>query len=149
VSFPSALGEIKDRINIFVFPEKGDPGQGTILIRFLLPETGGEPMGQTYTYIDNLIDQIGEFPEDSILSRTFFQNDHLKALLFGFAPGQELSEHTASVPAIVHILQGEARIILGEDEFQVQAGAWVHMPPEQPHSIQAENEMIMLLYLLE
>ena len=39
--------------------------------------------------------------EESTISRTVHQDDRLKAVLFGFAPGQELSEHTASVPAVL------------------------------------------------
>jgi len=29
-------------------------------------------------------------------------------VVFGFAQGEELSEHTASMPAVLHFLQGEA-----------------------------------------
>lgn len=102
-----------------------------------------------YTYISNLAEDPGDLPRDSILSQTFFKNDHLKGILFVFAPGQELSEHTASVPAVVHFLEGEARVILGEEEFRAQPGTWIHLPPRQKHSIYAEGEVRMLLYLLE
>jgi len=70
-----------------------------------------------YNYIANLDAQIPEIPTDSILSRTFYQDEQLKAILFGFASGQELSEHTASVPAFIHILEGQAHLILGNDEM--------------------------------
>ena len=102
-----------------------------------------------YNYIANLDAQIPEIPTDSILSRTFYQDEQLKAILFGFASGQELSEHTASVPAFIHILEGQAHLILGNDEMEAQAGAWAHMPANTPHSIYAKTQVKMLLLMMK
>ena len=63
---------------------------------------------QPYVLIQDLARETPEIPGDSILSRTYFEDDQMKAILFAFAPGQELSEHTASHPAILHFLRGEA-----------------------------------------
>lgn len=106
-------------------------------------------MSETYQFIPDLGTYIPEIPADSILSRTFYSDDQVKVILFGFAAGQELSEHTASKPAILHFLTGEAQLLLGKDEFQVTAGAWVHMPPQLSHSVYAKTPVTMLLYLIE
>jgi quercetin dioxygenase-like cupin family protein len=102
-----------------------------------------------YTYFDNLSEQITNIPPDSIISRTIVSSDQMKAILFGFAAGQELSEHTAAKPAVLHFVQGQARLTLGEETMTAQPGTWVHMEPNLPHSIFAETELIMLLLLLE
>ena len=102
-----------------------------------------------YTYFENLSEQINEILPDSIISRTIFSSDRMKAILFGFAAGQELSEHTASKPAVLHFVKGQARLTLGEEAMPAQPGTWVHMEPNLPHSIFAETELIMLLLLLE
>ena len=101
-----------------------------------------------YSYYDDLIDLLPEIPPDSIVSRTYYEDDRLKAILFGFAPGQELSEHTAAKPAILHFLEGEARLTLGDDEKSAGPGTWVHMAPHLPHSIVAQSRLVMLLILL-
>ena len=88
-------------------------------------------------------------PLDGTLSRTIYQDQHVKAVLFGFSAGQELSEHTASVPAVMHFLKGEATITLGTDQQAVQAGAWVHMPAQLSHAIRATSPVVMLLLLLK
>ena len=106
-------------------------------------------MNPLYAYIPDLSLSISEIPTDSILSRTIHSDDSVKVLLFGFASGQELSEHTASMPAILHILEGEASLTLGEDTHQAQAGTWVHMPANLPHSIYAHEPVFMLLLLLK
>lgn len=88
-------------------------------------------------------------PEDGIISRTMYQDEQLKAVLFGFAAGQELSEHTASTAAILHIVQGEAHITLDGETREVGANTWIHMPPRMSHSIVATTPLIMVLLLLK
>ena len=102
-----------------------------------------------YTLFPDLLTQLPDLPADSILSRTLFSDDQLKAVLFGFAAGQELSEHTASSPAVIHILRGEAQLTLGSDTCEAHEGAWVHMPAQLPHSVQAKTQLVMLLLLLK
>lgn len=106
-------------------------------------------MSTNFNFIDDLTDIVSDIPTDSIISRTFHEDDHLKAILFGFAQGQVLSEHTASQPAILHFLQGEAQLTLGEDVRDVEAGAWVHMPAHLQHSVQAKTQTQMLLLLFK
>ena len=105
-------------------------------------------MSDNFTYIKDLEGMIDSFPPDSILSRNIYQDDSVKTILFGFQPGQELSEHTASVPATLHFLRGEADVVLGEETKDAQAGTWVHLPAHLPHSIMAKTETLMLLTLL-
>ncbi|HEY4687850.1 MAG TPA: cupin domain-containing protein [Anaerolineae bacterium] len=105
-------------------------------------------MPQVYSYIASLADRLPDIPPDSILSRSLYVGDDVKVTLFGFAPGQELSEHTASQPAILHFLQGDADLMLGNDRMEAHAGTWAHMPPHLPHSIKALTPVTMLLYLL-
>ncbi|MCB9418316.1 MAG: cupin domain-containing protein [Ardenticatenaceae bacterium] len=102
-----------------------------------------------YTHLADLTHQINDIPPDSIISRTIFSGDGLKAILFGFAPGQELSEHTAAKPAVLHFVKGQARLTLGDETMAAQPGTWVHMEPHLAHSVFAETELIMLLLLLD
>lgn len=104
-------------------------------------------MEQSYTLIPDISAQ--EIPADGILSRTLYSDDHVKVVLFAFAVGQELSEHTASTPAIIQIVKGEADLRLGNDAIDARAGMWVHMPAQLPHSLRARTSMIMLLVLLK
>lgn len=102
----------------------------------------------SYTYLPSLLSLVPEIPTDSILSRTFYNGDEMKGILFAFAAGQELSEHTAARPAILHFLSGEARLTLGEDAMDAQPGTWVHMPARLPHSVYAKTPVTMVLLLV-
>lgn len=54
-------------------------------------------------------------PADGILSKTIFQDDRAKAVVFGIGQGQELFEHTAAKPAMLFFVKGEATVGLGDD----------------------------------
>ena len=102
----------------------------------------------TYTLIDDLAGLVSQISEDTIVSRTVYQDGQLKAILFGFAPGQELSEHTAARPAILHFLKGEAELTLGQDASSAGPGTWAYMEAHLRHSILAKTEVVMLLLML-
>jgi quercetin dioxygenase-like cupin family protein len=98
-------------------------------------------------YIENLEDLVDDFPPDSILSRAVYQDKSIKTILFGFQPGQELSEHTAAVPAVLHFIEGEANLTLADESTTARAGTWIHLPPGLPHSVLAKTRVLMLLTL--
>src|SRR5262249_49585986 len=79
-----------------------------------------EAMNDTYTCFLDLAAEA-QPPEKGILSRTLHNDDRLKAVLFGFAQDEELSEHTASMPAVLHFLRGEAKLTLGDGRHEAVA----------------------------
>jgi quercetin dioxygenase-like cupin family protein len=101
-----------------------------------------------YIYFADLAAEV-EPPGDGILSRTLYNDDRVKAVIFGFGAGQELSEHTASSPAILQVVRGEAKLTLGSDEVEAKPGAWIYMPPHLKHAIYAKTTLIMLLLLIK
>jgi quercetin dioxygenase-like cupin family protein len=101
-----------------------------------------------YTLL-NLPELATAIQPDSITSRSFYRDDQVKVMLFGFASGQELSEHTSSHAAIIQIVEGEATLTLGADRHEVCAGACIHMSPQLPHSVLAKTPLIMLLYMFQ
>jgi quercetin dioxygenase-like cupin family protein len=99
-----------------------------------------------YTLVANLDEEIA-IPAKGILSHTLYNDDSLKIILFGFAPGQELTAHTAPMPATMMFLRGEASVTLGEDARDAAPGALIHMQPKLTHAIVAKSPLLMLLYL--
>ncbi|MCC6484640.1 MAG: cupin domain-containing protein [Armatimonadetes bacterium] len=86
-----------------------------------------------------------EFAESGIVSKTLVDEPFTKVVLFGFAKGQSLSEHTASMPAIIHILSGRGEVLMGTERHQAQAGSYFFMTPQTVHAIEAAEDMVMLL----
>lgn len=91
---------------------------------------------------------VADIAAESIVSRTVYKDEGLRVILFGFAAGETLSEHTSSYPAVLHFLDGEAAVTLGNEAIEAQAGTWVHMPAHLPHSIEALTAVKMLLLMI-
>ena len=91
-------------------------------------------------------DLVADAPAtEPIQGRALFTDDHVKMLAFPLKAGQTFEEHTAPHPAMLHFLEGEADVTLGGDTVEAQAGTWIHMPPELPHSIHAKTPFLMVL----
>lgn len=100
-----------------------------------------------YVLIASLAEAV-EVPAEGILSRPIFSDAQMRVTLFGMSAGQEMTEHTTTMEAILQFIAGTARITLGEDAHEVKAGAWVRMAPNLPHSIHALTPLKMLLIVL-
>ncbi len=105
------------------------------------------------TFIPDLARRVAElaeagYPTEHVQGRALYTDEHLKVLAFPFEAGQSLAEHTAPHPAILHFLEGEADVTLGEDAVEARAGTWVHLAPNVLHSIHARTPVLMLLLIL-
>jgi quercetin dioxygenase-like cupin family protein len=88
-----------------------------------------------------------QFAPNGIVSRTLLRTSNLRVVLFGFADGQELTEHTSTQDAVVQILTGECEFQLGGKPRALKAGDLLYMPPNLPHAVRATKEFSMLLTL--
>ncbi|PJC86725.1 cupin [Vibrio sp. HA2012] len=100
-----------------------------------------------YTLLDNLTHEV-DIPKSGITSCPVYKSDRVRAVVFGFAEGEEMTEHTAAVPAIVHILEGDATFTFESETKELSQGAWAHMDAHLPHSVIAKTPLKMVLYLL-
>ena len=87
-------------------------------------------------------------PARGILSQTLSKADGVELVLFAFAAGEELTEHTSSRPAIMHVLAGEGDLTVAGESHEARPGTWVRMPRNCRHSITARTPVVMALYLL-
>lgn len=87
-------------------------------------------------------------PQRGILSQTLSKGDGVELVLFAFAAGEALTEHTSARPAIIHVLAGEGALSVAGDAHEARPGTWVRMPPDCRHSITARTPLVMALYLL-
>ena len=105
-------------------------------------------MPNPYVHVQDIREQA-RVPKDGILSQTLQNDKRTKIVLFGFAPGQELSAHTAPFPATLTFLKGEGTLKLGADEREAGVGTFVYMEPKLEHGIKARTEMVMILTMVK
>jgi quercetin dioxygenase-like cupin family protein len=88
-----------------------------------------------------------KFAANGIVSRTLLRTANTRVVLFGFAEGQELTEHTSTQSAVVQILSGECEFSLGGKPHTAKAGDLIYLPPNLRHAVSATKQFSMLLTL--
>lgn len=99
------------------------------------------------TVIADLRSEV-DVPQDGTLSRVLYKDDDVRLVVFAFDTDQELTEHTASMPAIIQVITGSCRLGLGDTSITAVPGTWVHMDAHLQHSVVALEPTILLLTLL-
>jgi len=89
------------------------------------------------------------FAANGIVSRTLVRTPNLRTVLFGFAEGQELTEHTSTQHALIQVLSGECEFSLTGQPHSLKAGDLLYMPPNLPHAVRATTQFSMLLTLFK
>ena len=93
--------------------------------------------------------QETQFAANGIVSRTLLRTANGRVVLFGFAEGQELTEHTSTQHALVQVLSGECDFALAGKPNLLKAGETVYMPPNLPHAVKAKTQCSILLTLFK
>ncbi|MCP4968615.1 MAG: cupin [bacterium] len=90
-----------------------------------------------------------DIPVNGTLSRVVYKDDNVRLVVFAFDTGEELTDHTAGVPAIVQVASGELEISLEGVVSTIGPKSWVHMPAGLTHAVKALEPSVMLLTLLK
>jgi quercetin dioxygenase-like cupin family protein len=88
-----------------------------------------------------------QFASNGIVSRTLLRTSTTRVVLFGFAAGQELTEHTSTQHALIQVLSGQCEFSLAGKPHTLKTGDLLYMPPNLPHAVKATEQFSMLLTL--
>ena len=95
----------------------------------------------------NLTEMVS-YQDGSVVSRQITKAETGNVTLFAFDAGQELSEHTAPFDALVHVVEGEAEILISGKPFSLKSGDAIVMPADEPHAVKATRKFKMLLTMI-
>ncbi len=90
-----------------------------------------------------------DYEDGRVVSRTFSQSLSVSLTLFAFDKGEEIGTHSAPGDAMVHILDGEGTITIGDETVVAKTGQVVVMPSDIPPSVTAHERFKMLLILIK
>jgi quercetin dioxygenase-like cupin family protein len=85
------------------------------------------------------------YQQGQVVSRTLAQNKAVSITLFSFDENEEISSHSSDGDAMVTILEGKARITIGDNPYSLEKGNTIVMPADIPHALFAEARFKMLL----
>jgi quercetin dioxygenase-like cupin family protein len=90
-----------------------------------------------------------QYAEKGIVSKTLFDSEKMKIVLFCFEEGQSLSEHQAPFNAQIVVIEGEGEFLLGKETFKGANGSLFVMPEGLIHAIKATKRLSFVLTLIK
>jgi quercetin dioxygenase-like cupin family protein len=95
------------------------------------------------------INELVDYEEGRVVSRTLSSKSHVNITLFAFDKGEEISAHTSPGDAMVQVLDGQALINIDGEKITAAAGQVVIMPANVAHSVFAATRFKMLLTVVK
>ncbi len=68
-----------------------------------------------------------------------------KAVSIAIPAGQQLADHTAPSPAMLIMIEGQAKFITGSEQIELMPGSVVHIPAGVAHRIEATSKSHFVL----
>ncbi|QOX65533.1 cupin domain-containing protein [Anoxybacterium hadale] len=91
------------------------------------------------------LSELVAYQEGQVVSKTLVQNPNVSLTLFSFDQGEEISTHASHGDALVYVIDGQADVTIGSEQYLVSAGETILMPAETPHAVSAPTRMKFML----
>jgi quercetin dioxygenase-like cupin family protein len=106
---------------------------------------------ELYSFNEKVLNSLDiiNYQEAGVVSKAIIKQSGGNVTLFAFDEGQFLSEHTAPFDAMVHIIEGNAEIIIAGTIYNVNSGEFIIMPANKPHALKANSKFKMILTMIK
>ena len=94
--------------------------------------------------IFSLVDAV-EYEEGKIVSKTLVKNESGSMSLLSFSKDQQLSTHAAPGDALLVALDGEMKLTIGDEHFDIKKGDTIVLPGKIPHGLKIKDKFKMFL----
>lgn len=81
-------------------------------------------------------------------SRSLVDNDRVRVVAFAFDTGEELTEHTATMPVVVQLVTGALRFEVAGESHDLAPGDCVYLAANEPHSLEALEPSLLSLVMI-
>jgi len=98
-------------------------------------------------FVESLAGEVA-IQAGSTVSKVVAKDDPLRLVMFAFDVGEELTEHTASLPVVIQVIEGAVTIEASGERVQLSAGGWLFLEPNEPHTVVADQPTKMLLTMV-
>lgn len=94
--------------------------------------------------VHNLAAQVVS-AEDRVHFNSIFTNDNGGVVMLAFKAGQQLETHTAPAEVMVNVLEGSIEFTMLEKTHKINAGEFLLMGADVPHSVKALADSKLML----
>lgn len=89
-----------------------------------------------------------EYQAGAVVSRQILKGKTGTVTAFAFDAEEGLSEHSAPFDALVHVVEGEARVTISGQPHVLRQGDLIVMPANEPHALHAPQRFKMILTMI-
>ncbi len=91
--------------------------------------------------------KLMQFPEEGIFSTVLAKSETYNYTLMCLAKGTNIDEHTSTKTGVVQVLKGKGKFSLFGKSIEMKQGVFIFMPKNAPHSLEAVENLAILLCL--
>lgn len=81
-------------------------------------------------------------------SRVVVDNDAVRVVVFSFDTGEQLTDHTATMPVVVQLTTGAMRFRVAGEEHELSPGDVVYLAPNEVHALEATEPSLLSLVMV-
>lgn len=100
-----------------------------------------------FTFVEDAAG-MAEYTESRVKPVSVLKATGANVVVFAFAPGSELREHTALQPVLLQSLAGTLEVQIEGETFPLNPGDILHIEPHVAHSVSAVEEARLQLVVL-
>jgi quercetin dioxygenase-like cupin family protein len=89
-----------------------------------------------------------EYSAGSIVSKQILNKKSGSITLFAFDVGQSLSDHTSPYDAMLQVLEGTAKVVIGGAASVIDEGGMIIMEAGAVHSVEAVKRLKVMLVMI-
>ncbi len=90
-----------------------------------------------------------EFPKEGIYSKVLAKSETYNYTIMCLAKGSGIDTHTSARSGAVIVLKGKGAFTLSGTKISMRPGVFIFMPANSSHSVEAEDNLAMLLLLTD
>jgi quercetin dioxygenase-like cupin family protein len=94
------------------------------------------------------LDSLVDYQAGSIVSRQIMKTPGGSVTAFALDAGEGLSEHATPHEALLQVIDGSVRVLIGGETFEVTSGDAIGLPAGVRHEVHAAERCKMLLLML-
>lgn len=93
--------------------------------------------------------EMVEAAAGSVTSHVFLRTGGGVMTVFAFGEGEGLSEHATPHDAVIQVLEGRLHMSMEGEEYELETGESLYIPPSVTHSLHGGEPFKMLLTLIK
>ncbi len=93
------------------------------------------------------LNEMMEFPKEGIFSKVLAKSENFNYTLMCLAEGTDIDTHTSTKNGCVQVLKGKGTFTLFDKKIEMKPGVFIFMPENAPHSLNAKEDLAILLCL--